>query len=324
MKSLSLVEEVVVRLQRGEDPKGFEKALAAFLKAKDPKAPRSVSPQSDLTSFWAKLQEFGVELEDVSGNNEALDAAATALMMRRLFATPEEQIARLLEINEAVWKDEGVTRDAISALGNPPPFPDSDDRHLWCAVLLHETGDVFRTFQRNWQACVYVHGEHATKKDNLLVACTHVRNAKDAVPRKPGLRWELCELGRTFRYSTRNFPRNRDAEGPFFSCEERDPRAGFDGQKRRCVGQEGPLIAALHPRWAKAMNGTTIPFLEFLDLELQWGSNCTGVYWTEPVLGFDRKSQDLVLKIVVLHSGCNNPGFGPGVFSTWMHSGFLF
>ena len=34
------------------------------------------------------------------------------------------------------------------------------------------------------------------------------------------------------------------------------------------IGQELPGIAAMHPHWARAMNGGTIPFVDAPDLEV--------------------------------------------------------
>jgi len=106
-----------------------------------------------------------------------------------LFTTSEEQIRRLLDINEAVWHDTDITEEAIRELGDPPECPVSDEKGLYCVVLLYETGDVVKTFRRNWEACVHVRGEDSTWNwDGLLFTPQGVR---------PSSCWSALGCGRT-------------------------------------------------------------------------------------------------------------------------------
>lgn len=207
------------------------------------------------TNFWFQLQRRGIKPDDIaarSSDDPMFDEVAFAILKRGLFTLPEEQVKRLLEINEQVWKDPGITKAAIRAAGDPPECPPSDEHGLYCVTLFHETGDALTTFMRNWAACVFVHGEYNTFKwDGLVFTPKGVKPRAGAKPRPAGLRWALAELGRLYKGT----------------CV-RDVWHDLDAKSVMGVGQELPAIAALHPRWATSTNGRTIPFVEAPDLEV--------------------------------------------------------
>ena len=197
----------------------------------------------------------------------------------------------------AVDADDGEReRERLVALGGPPKCPAWDEHHLYAVVLLYETGDALTTFQKNWEACVHVHGESRTWKwDSLVMTPKGVRPREGAKPRKPGLRWAVAELGRAYQGIT-----------------VRDARVAQSAEESAGMGQELPLIAALHPRWATSMNGETIPFVDAPDLEI--APDGEGKFYCAPCLHFDR-DRGLGLGRVGL-GACNvgnpNRGFGSG------------
>ena len=169
-----------------------------------------------------------------------------------IFTSSREQIRLMLEINEAVWKDLAIPEQAIRELGDPPERPATEDDNLSCVTLLSDTGDLLETLARNVLACKYMHGVmHTEKTGDLMLAGKYVRQRKGAQVRRKGLRWAVCELGRKFRdqraiYVTRKLAR----------------------QNLIGMGQELPLIAAMHPHWAEAMEGNLLPFVSAPDLEV--------------------------------------------------------
>jgi len=166
-----------------------------------------------------------------------------------LFTPSRGQIERLLEINEVLWKDLAITEQAIHELGDPPRCPSSDEEGLYCLNLLYETGNALVTFQRNWLACRLVLSLPRTWKwDGLLFTPQGVRLRDNAMFRRPGLRWQIAELGRQFKCQC-----VRDVR----------PKLHVMG-----MGQELPLIAVLHPKWAVSMNADDIPYVDAPDLEV--------------------------------------------------------
>lgn len=228
--------------------------------------------RGDETQVLLKLQQEGVTPDDYAeiAVNEAMRAdIVAAIQKHRLFSPPEEQIGRLLEVNAALWHDPVITAEAIAALGEPPKCPPSDERHLNCLVLLYETGDALTTFRKNWEACVHVLGEGRTWKwDGLVLSPQGVRPREKAKSRKAGLRWAVAELGRAYQ-----------------RMRVRDVRVALSAEESAGMGQELPLIAALHPRWATSMNGETIPFVDAPDLEVAPGGK--GEFSCAPFLYFD-------------------------------------
>lgn len=208
--------------------------------------------KGDLDNTLIRLHGDGVDADDFAaiGKNVALRAdIVAAIIKHRLFTPPEEQILRLIEINEKVWHHKVITPAAIRELGDPPECPPSDENGLYCVCLLFEVGNVVKTLELNWQACVYVHGEAGTWKwDGLLFKPEGVKQRVGALPRKPGLRWQVAELGRRFKSQ----------------CVQ-DVRPQL---KTMGMGQELPLIVALHPKWAVSMNGDSIPCVDAPDLSV--------------------------------------------------------
>lgn len=249
----------------------------------------------DLNNTLSHLQGDGVDGDDFAaiGKNQTLRADIVAVILKhRLFATPAEQIQRLLEINEAVWKDPGITPEAIRAIGDPPDCPPSDESGLYCVCLFFETGNAVRTFARNWDACVHVHGQDGVWKWNsLLFTSKGVRQRKGAIARPIGLRWQVAELGRQFKGQ----------------CVQ-DVRPQLDKSKVMGMGQELPLIATLHRKWAVSMNGGTIPFVDAPDLDV---APCAdGEFYYAPYLDFFRGNRQVDLD--ANHIGYPYPNFGSG------------
>ena len=224
------------------------------------------------TEVLKVLQVRNVEAEDFAaiGTNKLLaDEVAAVILKHRFFTSPAEQIQKILEINEEVWKNSAITAQAIAALGNPPKCPPSDDQHLYCICLFYETGDPVKTFQLNWQACIHIHKpEGVWQWDGLVFTPQGVRQCDAAKPRPIGLRWQVCELGRQFQGQS-----------------VRKVLPQLDQFQKMGMGQELPLVAALHPKWAKSINGQDIPFVDAPDLEV---APCgQGDFSSAPCLGFN-------------------------------------
>jgi len=217
-----------------------------------------------------KLQTREVDIDDycaIGTNDALLDDIVAAILKHRLFATPEEQIKRLLEINEVLWKDIAITEAAIRALGDPPECPPSDENGLYCVCLFFEVGDAVKTFERNWQPCVQVHGQDGTWKwDGVLFTPKGVKQRDGVMLRRPGLRWQVAELGRQFKGK---------------SVSNVRPQLKVMG-----MGQELPFVAALHPKWAVSMNGDGIPYVDAPDLEV--APSAGGEFSDAPYLDFYR------------------------------------
>jgi hypothetical protein len=202
-----------------------------------------------------RLQTRDVGIDDycaIGTDDALLDDVVAAIIKHRLFIKPEEQAKKFLEINAALWHDSAITAEAIVALGAPPTHPISDENGLYCVTLLYDAGDAVETFRRNWEACIHIHGQDGTWKwDGLLFTPQGVRQRANAKPRPKGLRWQVCELGRFFQKQSVD-----------------DVRPQLDATKIMGMGQEGPMIAALHPNWAVSMNGKSIPYMDMPDLEV--------------------------------------------------------
>lgn len=236
--------------------------------------------RGDETQVLLKLQQDGVTPDDYAAiaANEAMRADIVAAIQKyRLFTPPEEQVKSLLRLNGLLWCDPAITAEAIAALGAPPTAPASGKNALYAVVLLYETDDAFTTFQRNWEACVAIHGEERTWKwDGLVMTPKRVRPRKKAKPRPAGLRWAVAELGRAYQ-----------------GIAVRDARVVQGSTELMGMGQELPLIAALHPRWATSMNGKTIPFVSAPDLEV--APDGEGWVGCAPCLRFHRELGKVLL-----------------------------
>ncbi|MFA5128955.1 MAG: hypothetical protein WC445_03220 [Patescibacteria group bacterium] len=251
--------------------------------------------RGDETQVLLKLQQDGVTPDDYAAiaANEAMRADIVAAIQKyRLFTPPEEQVKILLRLNGLLWCDPAITAEAIAALGAPPTAPDSGKNVLYAVVLLYETGDALTTFQRNWEACVAIHGEERTWKwDGLVMTPKGVRPREKAKPRPAGLRWAVAELGRAYQ-----------------DIAVRDARVVQGSTELMGMGQELPLIAALHPRWATSMNGKTIPFVDALDLEV--APDGEGEFGYAPCLNFDRDYGKVHLNADDVDNSLRNFGSG--------------
>jgi len=227
------------------------------------------------TQTLLALQKQGVTSEDYAaiGTNAALcDDVYAAILKHRLFTSPEDQITKLLEINEHVWKDPSVTEVAIRAIGNPPELPVSDEQHLHCIALLYETGDVTKTLERNLLACRYIHEKIVVRIDSSQThfCQTRIRYRPGARVRNVGFRWAVCELGRRFKGSSVNRAFER-----------------MYTEQTMGIGQELPLIAALHPKWVLHMDGNKIPFVAAPDIQMT--NNAEGKFEFSPNIRFSRR-----------------------------------
>ncbi len=249
----------------------------------------------DQTQVLLKLQGDGVMPDDYAAiaTNSLLRAdIIAAIMKHRLFTLPEEQIKHLLEINEQVWKETSITEAAIRELGDPPDCPPSDEHGLYCVCLFYETGDAVKTFENNWQACVHIHGEDGTWKwSRLLFTPNGVKQRESAIPRKSGLRWQIAELGRLFKDQ---------------SVSDVCPQ--LDKALKMGMGQELPLIAALHQKWAVSMNGNNIPFVDASDLEV--APSAKGRFSDAPCLHFSRDNRRVNLNATRIDG--SSPLYGSG------------
>jgi len=198
-----------------------------------------------------KLQLLGISLGNylaIGTNQNLADEVATCILRNQMFTPPQEQIQKLLYMNEALWHDPEITADAICKIGPPPNWPLSDEGNLRCLTLLYETGDVEKTFFRNWEACVRCFGSDRVLKNPLF---KNVKQRKGAKDRQQGFRWQVCELGRIYSGLT-----------------VAEVRKHLDTKKVMGIGQEGPLVAFQHPKWVWSMNQGSIPFLDMPDLEV--------------------------------------------------------
>lgn len=166
-----------------------------------------------------------------------------ALLSSIRFTTPEQQINKLLMFNHYWWNDPGIDQGAIDRLGRPPKCPKSNENAMYCVTLLAESGNPLYTWDRNWKACQM--GSHQVRRAHQKLF-SRVR-VRPGAPRRPiGLRWAVIELG--FGYKG-------------FSAEE-----SLEYMKDKPlipVGQELPLIAAMHPDWAKKLDlGVLAPDLQ--------------------------------------------------------------
>lgn len=235
------------------------------------------------------LQEEGVGIEDYAaiGKDSALRAdVVDAIFKRRLFSSPEEQICRMLDINANVWHDPAITRETIAAFGDPPArYPSVDKSHLYCVLLSYETGCAMDTFERNCVAMVYVHGEKNTRIENgHLDRCAdrvYLIPYDKAKPRQKGLSWVVCELGRTHFGKT------------YMDGLSDIHQAGHTG-----LGQELPLVAAMHPRWARVINCCSeFPCVGAPEVRLV--PNGGGDYYRVPVLYMDEEHGRVNRKLVL-------------------------
>lgn len=211
--------------------------------------------RGDETQVLLKLQRDGIMPDDyaaIATNPDLRNDVVVAILEHCMFASAEQQIKSLLKINKHVWKDPAITEKTICKLGNPPNCPVSSDNGLYCVTLFYETGDPIKTFKRNWQACEFIYGKERVRTDKYLMFIKKViRQRQGAESRPSGFRWNICELGRQFK-------------GKYGG----DVRSKLDQQKLMGIGQELPFIAAMHPRWAFAINHKKIPCVDAPDLEI--------------------------------------------------------
>lgn len=245
--------------------------------------------RGDETQVLLTLQQAGVTPEEYAAIGKDPDAQrdiVEVLMRHRLFTSPKDQINRLLDINAAVWHDPDITQtsiiDSLRMAQNhndvdyrfnrrhndhevaAPEWPASHGNGLYAVTLVYDTGDVRDTFIRNLQAFAFAKtgGDKALLEKAMRVIHSELQYFRDirlcrtAIPRMRGARWVVCELGRTLLN---------------FSAEI--ARQILHQCKLMGIGPELPLIAAMHPKWALAMNGKDIPFLIGSDLEYYSGSD---------------------------------------------------
>ena len=155
-------------------------------------------------------------------------------MYNGLFNPPQKLIDTFLGINDRCWKNPVINEAAIRALGDPPDCPVWDDE-LSCLLLLFERGKPAETFWYNYKAMEMVIGFGKVHK---LDGVENVRLLSSAKPRPIGLRWAVV-VGRMESVSA-NYMR---------------------------MGPELPMLAALHPDFAKAMGNNGVKFVDAPDIE---------------------------------------------------------
>lgn len=210
----------------------------------------------DQTQVLKMLQKERITSDDYSAigkDSDLCDKVVAVIKRHRMFTSPEGQIQRMLEINEMVWKNCRITERAIQEIGDPQECPASSQTELYCIGLFFELGNELYTFQRNWEAALYVHGKgRATKSTALKLDWRHLRSRYNDKRRPIGLRWAVCELGRAYQ-----------------GLSVQDVRLNLDTSNMMGLGQELPFLAALHPHWANSMNGADIPFVNAPDLAVR-------------------------------------------------------
>lgn len=214
--------------------------------------------------FWRKLHSKGVCAEDIEhaqGDEGLINEVAATLVMRHLLTPASEQREKLLYFNETVWKDRSVNPHAITDAGEPPRDLALRLDSISAPVLLRETGDPVRTMRENWKALASVHGDGGVELcDGIVLDAKHIRVRPGAIKRRQGIRWAVVELGGFWGFVS------------FETVKERLQDRGL-----MAVGQELPLIAAMHPLWAWAKRGGGLlqPLIA-LDIELApFGSGST-------------------------------------------------
>jgi len=163
---------------------------------------------------------------------------------QQLFETAQEQTQRLLTVNDNVWKRLDITESAIRSAGEPPECPASDEKHLYCVTLLYEADSPVETFNKNLQAFFALHTPNvwpSPQPQHPVWAGFNqfsdgIRQRSSAIARRQGLRWQICELGRTYEN--------------IGVVEALDI---MDRDRVMVMGQELPLVAAMHPNWVRTM-----------------------------------------------------------------------
>ena len=208
---------------------------------------------------------------------EMISAHPAMTLVHGLFERPEAQIDRLISLNR--FYRLGIPSEAfVEAAGKVPRWPDN---RLSAVVLVpHLEPSPGLVFSEDNVAQTFVALWLFGKKEAHSYECFF--NFEDAaslrvrlfgeVVQKPGLHWEVIDLGAQCGVAP------RDARSPGIS-----PSAGV-------------LAAAmLHPRWLQRMNGTSVPFVWIPGYET---FNIDGKTWNVPRLSYDRK----VGKVSLAHS----------------------
>lgn len=251
----------------------------------------------ELSEMLKTLRAFGVRQDDLMVTTKdatLIEGVAEAFKKWRFLSEPEEVIKTFLEVNERVWKDPNVTAEAIERLGPPPVVPVSDECGLYAPVLLRDTGNFQETLSQNLDAFRYVFGEDVSDLYDIDWTDKEVvRLSPKARPRSAGLRWEIVELGRG---TWGSYPPH---------IQDVFAQQGITG-----IGQEIPLIAAEHKRWAKTLGAQKQPCLAAIDLEACLDRY--GDYWGTSIQLYRDTGDDKV--------GFGT--FGAGLFSSGPCAGF--
>lgn len=192
------------------------------------------------------------DIAAIGTDSKLCEAVATCIKARRMFSSPAEQMERLLQLNESVWHDRSLNLTALARLGGPPDCPVADEKSLPCVVLLFEAQTWFHTLKRNWEACCFVHGADKVFTDpDIVFTLQGFQQRPGAQPRPRGLRWAIVDLGRRHQK---------------ISVDAAQAQISLNGWVE--LGQELPLLAALHPRWASLLDGVALPALYAPDIEI--------------------------------------------------------
>lgn len=172
-------------------------------------------------------------------NEDALVVHQKPLLINGIFAPPEVQVE-----NVRRWNDEqqgwGFSDENFASLAEAPEWPDGEEAKLVAVVLVPYLATVQQTFDELWQVA-------ATQQPNswrwaeLHSDPDHLR-LLSGIEHKPGLQWEVIDLGANW-----------------------DRRDGISPESVRDPGTSphaGCLAAAAHhPKWVQAMDGEKVPFI---------------------------------------------------------------
>jgi len=224
--------------------------------------------RGDESCFWGLLQQGGVQVDDVlrvkehDGDNEMLEGILEVFRHHCLFIPPHEQWRFYERLNEAVWQDPCLSKEAVwNKAGGPvwgdesppgqriklPQVPMIHESGIYCATLVFDFADPRKTLDYYLRACEHVFAdafklssEHFVVEDKIADDAKFVfasgREPKATDPDQPRFRWLVTELGRSSRGG---------------ECLVK-PTNG--------VGLELLLIAAMHPRWAVSLGQDITPW----------------------------------------------------------------
>jgi hypothetical protein len=219
----------------------------------------------EMTNIHRHLSTLGLSREQyiALGDKDEVLRQSVAGMIRwmTLFSSPEEQITRILKLNDNVWHDPDINREEIKKIGPPPfcpaPIFTEKEMRFYCLFLFYEfkykgkgqtKTDPIKTFWRYWDAMGYVFGDNILafgddrydndkgeivrdKKRRLLTFAEGSMDNRDS-----GLSWRLVEFYRFIEARDPGEARKQVFEISHDLC----PRG---------LGHEILAIPVMHPKW---------------------------------------------------------------------------